>query len=323
MGNVPYSWRLDPAADSYPDGMTANKPGREPRLGIDIGKVIIDGPAHPGGGDTAFFRGDEAALLATPEVDDAVRVIERLVRVFGGQVWLVSKCGPVVQARTLRWLDGHDFYRRTGLSRENVRFCRTRPDKRIHCEELSLTHFVDDHPEVHEAIRGTVDRQYFFGRQSQPVPGYGIAAATWAQAGALISDSLAAYSLSQDGYPVCELDTSRRRALAMIGHHWEPAEGTCIDILVKPHGNPGTDNRHWLMEIHCGDGESFRVELGYPGLHGDFKGPQHGQTCRMEADVKHREAKWDLSDPALSWKAAHQHEADRFKQELNAKPLAD
>jgi hypothetical protein len=32
---------------------------REPGLGIDIGKVIINGPAHPGGGDTAFFSGDE------------------------------------------------------------------------------------------------------------------------------------------------------------------------------------------------------------------------------------------------------------------------
>jgi len=169
--------------------MVANFLPREPRLGIDIGRVIIDGPAHPGGGDTAFFRGDEAALLATPEVEGAVEVIARLVELFGGRVWLVSRCGPVVQARTLRWLDGHDFYRRTGLPPEHVRFCRTWPDKRDHCEELALTHFVDDHPKVHEAIRGTVDYQYFFGPQKR-LPDYGIHALTWAEAGDMIAGSL-------------------------------------------------------------------------------------------------------------------------------------
>lgn len=63
----------------------------EPRLGVDIGRVIINGPAHPGGGDTAFFTGDEAALLATPEMPGAVEVITRLVACFQGRVWLVSK----------------------------------------------------------------------------------------------------------------------------------------------------------------------------------------------------------------------------------------
>ena len=46
-------------------------------------------------------------------------------------------------------------------------FCLTRPDKRIHCQELALTHFVDDHPEVHAAITGTVEHQYFFRTQSR------------------------------------------------------------------------------------------------------------------------------------------------------------
>jgi len=138
---------------------------REPRLGIDIGGVIINGPAHPGGGDTAFFEGDEATMLATPEMNGALAAITRLANLFSGRVWLISKCGSRVQARTLRWLEGHDFYQRTGLPPEHVRFCRTRPDKRIHCQQLALTHFIDDHPEVHGAICGTVDHQYFFGPQ--------------------------------------------------------------------------------------------------------------------------------------------------------------
>lgn len=163
---------------------------REPRLGIDIGRVIIDGPNHPGGGDTAFFTGDEATMLATPEMPGAVEVIGRLVRRFAGRVWLVSKCGPRTQARTLRWLDAHDLYGRTGLSREHVRFCRQRAEKRAHCVELGLTHFVDDHPEVHEAIRDVVDHQYFFGPQRVPVPEYGEPAPTWAEAERLIEASL-------------------------------------------------------------------------------------------------------------------------------------
>jgi hypothetical protein len=160
---------------------------REPRLGIDIGRVIINGPAHPGGGDTAFFTGDEATMLATPEMPDAVVAIARLVVRFEGRVWLVSKCGPRVQDRTLRWLAGHDFYRRTGLPPAQVRFCRARPDKRWHCEQLGLTHFIDDHPEVHAAIRGAVQHQYFFGPQPHPVPGYGQHAPTWTDVERLIA----------------------------------------------------------------------------------------------------------------------------------------
>jgi hypothetical protein len=159
--------------------MNAN---REPRLGIDIGRVIIDGSAHPNGGDTAFFTGDEAVMLATPEMAGAFAAIGRLTGLFGGRVWLVSKCGARVQARTLRWLAGHDFHSRTGVPVGNVRFCRTRPEKRIHCEDLRLTHFVDDQPDVHTAIDGAVAHQYLFGAKRGPVPPHVVRTATWAAA---------------------------------------------------------------------------------------------------------------------------------------------
>src|SRR5262245_2964187 len=118
---------------------------REPRLGVDIGRVIIDGSSHPDGADTAFFSGDEATLLRTPEMPGALEAITRLVTLFEGRVWLVSKCGPKVQERTMRWLASKDFYRRTGITAGQVRFCRKREEKRIHCVQLGLTHFVDDH----------------------------------------------------------------------------------------------------------------------------------------------------------------------------------
>jgi hypothetical protein len=168
---------------------------RTPRLGIDIGRVIINGPAHPDGGDTAFFEGDEATMLATPEMPGAVDAIRRLVGLFDHNVWLVSKCGPRVQARTERWLDAHDFFERTGLPGGNVRFCRARQDKRLHCVDLALTHFVDDHPEVHMAIRGTVEHQYFFGPQRLPVPAWAWHALTWPDAVAQIERSLGRHGI--------------------------------------------------------------------------------------------------------------------------------
>ncbi len=164
---------------------------REPRLGIDIGRVIIAGDgipdatgtfvaSKPGGDhDTAFFEGDEAAMLATPEMPGAFDSIAALFPLFGGRVWLVSKCGPRVQARTLRWLSGHDFCGRTGVPPEHVRFCRARAEKRLHCAELGLTHFVDDRPDVHEAIHDIVEYQYLFGPQSGPAPAYTISVDTW------------------------------------------------------------------------------------------------------------------------------------------------
>ena len=170
------------------------RPGRTPRLGIDIGRVIINGPAHPDGGDTAFFQGDEEAMLATPEVPDAVFSIAILTRAFAGQVWLVSKCGPRTQERTLRWLQAHDFYNRTGVDPGHVRFCRERAEKRGHCEELDITHFVDDRVEVHAAIHGVVDHQYLFGPQPGPVPEYTTHVLTWPQARAHIEATLAHYA---------------------------------------------------------------------------------------------------------------------------------
>ena len=162
----------------------------EPRLGIDIGRVIISGSSHPSGSDTAFFDGNEAAMLATPEMAGAVEAIGRLVELFDGRVWLVSKCGRRVQERTLRWLDGHDFYARTGLDRGHVRFCLARADKRGHCIDLGLTHFVDDRKDVHEAILGTVSHQYLFGPQRGPAPSYVTSVSSWRVLERLITTSL-------------------------------------------------------------------------------------------------------------------------------------
>jgi hypothetical protein len=108
----------------------------------------------------------------------------------------------------------------------------------------------------------------------------------------------------------------------VLGHDWESAEGICVDIRTKGSANSGSENRGWLMEIRCGDAEPFRVELGVSGFREDFKGPERGETYRMLCDVKRQEAKWDFSDPGLSWKADRHARAERFEAELKEKPQA-
>jgi hypothetical protein len=130
------------------------------RLGIDIGRVIINGSS--GTGDTSFFSGDTTAMLRTPAVPGAFEAITRLVRLFDGQAWLVSKCGPRVQQRSLEWLRHQHFFERTGIAEGNVRFCLRRPDKAIHCADLGITHFVDDKPDVIAAIVDVVPHRYLF-----------------------------------------------------------------------------------------------------------------------------------------------------------------
>ena len=147
------------------------------RLGVDIGRVIIDG-GGPGGGDTQFFSGDTARMLATPAVPEALETLARLVPRFE-EVWLISKCGERVQRNTLQWLDHQEFAARTGIPRGNVRFRRRRPDKAIHCAELGITHFVDDKLDVHQALRGIVEHRYLFGPQRSPAPGWLVHTPSW------------------------------------------------------------------------------------------------------------------------------------------------
>jgi hypothetical protein len=135
---------------------------RQPRLGVDIGRVIIAG-SSPRGGDTAFFEGSPEEALRTPAVPGAFEALATLTDRFAGQVWLVSKCGVRIEARSLAWLRHHDFFARTGIPEGNVRFCRRRSDKAPICAELSITHFIDDRAEVLQPMRGTVPHLFLFG----------------------------------------------------------------------------------------------------------------------------------------------------------------
>jgi hypothetical protein len=113
-------------------------------LGIDIGGVII---ARAGREDDTSFSGEN--YLETPPVPGAFEAIRQVVdERFERRVFLISKAGPRVRAKTMRWLKHHRFFERTGVTPKHVHFCLERGDKARICQELGITHFVDDRLDV-------------------------------------------------------------------------------------------------------------------------------------------------------------------------------
>jgi hypothetical protein len=140
---------------------------REPRLGVDIGRVIIAGD----GPDTSFVGGSEEDALRAPAIAGAFEALARLRVRFDGRVWLVSKCGARVQARTHAWLDHHRFFEETGIERAHLRFCRARHEKAPICGELRITCFIDDRLDVLDALEGIVTTRLLFGSNVSSTPG--------------------------------------------------------------------------------------------------------------------------------------------------------
>lgn len=163
---------------------------RQPRLGVDFGRVIHGAAAADGSQDTVFLGGSLEEALASPATDGAFDVLPRLVDAFDGRVWVISKCGPRIQERTLAWLDHHDFYDRTGVPRGNVRFCRKRADKAGHCTRLGITHMIDDRLDVHRALVDSVPCRYLFGVREDPAPAWVRHTPTWADVAEAVTADL-------------------------------------------------------------------------------------------------------------------------------------
>lgn len=132
-----------------------------PILGIDIGRVIIDGD----GADTDFLKVcDDDRAMQAPQMADAFDTIARLRHVFDGRVWVVSKCGANMQRKSTKWLHHHRFFDATGVSPDNLRFCLKRPEKAPICKDLGVTHFVDDRQDVLGFMVGIVTHRFLFNR---------------------------------------------------------------------------------------------------------------------------------------------------------------
>ncbi len=120
-----------------------DKPHPLERLGVDFGYVI----SSPRDG---FIRmSEDEHYLERPMIDGVMDALQRLAKgYFGRQIWIVSKCSEKAEPRIMHLLDHWNFWDYTRIKRENVRFCRERADKALICQELGITHFVDDRLEV-------------------------------------------------------------------------------------------------------------------------------------------------------------------------------
>jgi hypothetical protein len=69
------------------------------------------------------------------------------------EVHVVSKIDPITEYAYRTWLDVHSFWKFTGIPKENLHFCRRHEDKAPICEELGVTHFIDDRLRVLYALK--------------------------------------------------------------------------------------------------------------------------------------------------------------------------
>jgi len=136
--------------------------------------------------DTSFLGSSLEEAVTSPATPGAFDVIPRLVVRFERRVWIISKCGASTQRKTLAWLEHNDFYSRTGVPHGNVRFCRERAEKAIHCRDLRITHMIDDRLEVHQAIRDVVPHRYLFGPQHDDIPDWVVHTPDWAAVAAVL-----------------------------------------------------------------------------------------------------------------------------------------
>ncbi|WP_157623108.1 hypothetical protein [Terrabacter sp. Root181] len=86
---------------------------------------------------------------------------------FENEVFIVSKCGPKVEARTRSWFHNTQFWTRTRIGPDHLFVVRERGDKAAVAERLSLTHFVDDRVGVLLAM-SSVPYRYVFGPAEPP-----------------------------------------------------------------------------------------------------------------------------------------------------------
>jgi len=135
------------------------------RLGIDIGRVIIEGGTKDMKDTTFVDAQGQAEYLNTPEVEGAVESITQLVEMFDGNVWLISKCYENTQKKTRKWLAKQKFFRTTGVKDHRIIFCLERRQKVGICEDLGITHFIDDRMGCLAPMNGKVRYRFLFGPQ--------------------------------------------------------------------------------------------------------------------------------------------------------------
>jgi carboxypeptidase C (cathepsin A) len=132
-------------------------------LGVDIGNVIINHRLTDPEDKTLH----KERYSTIPATKGAFVALKKLNDYFAGEVYLISKCTEWAQEKILAWLLDNDFYSKTGISENNVRFVRERHEKDAVCQSLGITHFIDDRLEVLSHM--TASTPYLFLFQPDPV----------------------------------------------------------------------------------------------------------------------------------------------------------
>jgi hypothetical protein len=122
------------------------------RIGIDIGGVIIGG----GGEDTSFFSDN---YLKTPEIEGAWDSLD-LLDMDDHELHIISKCGPVVEAKSVAWLDQKMFF--LSIPRHHTHFVRKRELKAPMAQALELDVFIDDRQDIIDSMQGIVKHPILF-----------------------------------------------------------------------------------------------------------------------------------------------------------------
>lgn len=128
-------------------------------FGIDVGGVLID-RVKGDDSDTSMFSD---RYLETPEVPDAIDTLAKLgAGRWKGNLFIVSKAGNRMRAKTMEWLGHRKFWERTGMLPEQAFFTYTRQEKAPIAKQLGLTHFVDDRLEILASLGGICKNLYLF-----------------------------------------------------------------------------------------------------------------------------------------------------------------
>ena len=120
------------------------------RIGIDLGNVIIGGE-----GEDTFFSDN---YLDTPEVEGAYRAFRKLAK--DHEVHIISKCGPVVEERSMDWLDAEGYFYL--ILSQRINFVRKRELKAPMAQALQLDIFIDDREDVLVHMEGIVAHRILF-----------------------------------------------------------------------------------------------------------------------------------------------------------------
>ena len=98
--------------------------------------------------ETHLKLSEDPFYLTRPALDGAIEAIRVLHDSFGDNMMIISKVTVRSEPKILEWLDTCDFWERTRMPKGNIRFCRERHEKAPICDELGVTHFIDNRIEV-------------------------------------------------------------------------------------------------------------------------------------------------------------------------------